>query len=368
MEEIKASKQQPQEEAEGSGRGNGQVVPEKPVSGTVAVEMKPPASVKVPQTAISINGASPIRHTISSDSTPQNPVPKQLPNPITPKSKGSKGIGSKAYTPKIDLGLKEKPDQLNGSDAVRRLSKSQNFAKEIDTKNAASTIDSSVPSNGIKDGISTHHRRNESLSTTSTPPLIPPLRPSMTASKSSGQSSHKHSQSLHNLHEFDPLKSTVISFPTSVSLENLPVKNPSTSESTSIPHQLGSTYMSQNPLVVPLTIGMTQTAVSSSDGSIVHHQSPMTERQGFVTNEYGGLHQQQFMVVPQPQPIVFNQMGGGMQQQIVDNTYPTQLRANALRSQPLHHHLHNQSHQHFQQHTTQQQMHTNPVNDFDPFS
>jgi len=331
-----------------------------------------------------------MKHTISSDATApvshsmsQNSLAKPTSNQMTPISKSLKP-SSKHYPPKMDLGQKEKSESMNGSDGTNhRHSRSHSFVKEVEPKNGSSTLESLV-SNAIKDIPATLHRRNESLATISTSPVLPPLRAPASGPRTSGLSGHKHSHSLHNLDDFDPLKSTVpvISVPTSLSLENLPVKTSSTSEGSSLAHDLSNTYMSQNSLVLPLTIGMTSNAVSSSDTAVEQQQSPMIERQGFVANEYS-VHQQQFMVVPQQQPFVFNQVGGMMQQQMVDtNTYPTQLRTTngipnhqQYSGQSLHQQQrqqysqfqHHQSHhQQYQQHPTQQ-LHTNSPNPFDPF-
>mmetsp|Transcript_27274 Transcript_27274/g.56461 ORF Transcript_27274/g.56461 Transcript_27274/m.56461 type:complete len:286 (+) Transcript_27274:522-1379(+) len=280
----------------------------------------------------------------------------------------------KVNPPKIDLNLKEQPELKNGADGNGRLSRSRSVVKEIEPRSRTS----SVTSRSLKDKAEVLHRRNESMSTIATPPLMPPLRTHANTSKLSG---HKQSQSLH---DFDPLKSTVpvISFPTPLSLETLPIKTSASSESVSLSHDLRNTYVSENSLVMPVTFGVAQNAVRTTNGAIEQNASPMTERQAIVTNEYHGLHQQQFMVVPQQQRIVFNQVAGGMQQHVVASTYPTQQRSSTLQNQHFtggslqqHHaqhqslqrHLQHQSHQHQPQHPTQQ-TYTTAANAFDPFS
>ena len=379
-----------QEEKEGSHQSTDSSF-EKLNNGNVSGnEAKPPTAGKTPEknrtatNSVTVHRSSPIRHTILSDvaatagnSFSHTPIAQLTSAPVTPKTKGSI-TNPKLFSSKIDPRQIEKSELNNGSDAASRLNRSRSGVKELEARSRTSTIESSVASSSIKEKSTALHRRNETTSTVPTPQLIPPLRPPRNGPKTSG---HKHTQSLH---DFDPLKSTVpvISFPTSLSLETLPIKASSTSESMSLPHDLRGTFMSQNPLVVPVTFGMAPTAVRTTEGAIGQHPSPMPERQTLVANGYHGLHQQQFMVVPQQQPIVFNQMTGGMQHQMVENTYPNQQRANTLQSQQfprgslqhqhaqhqsLQHHLQHQSHPRHINHPTQQ-MHLNSGNPFDPFS
>ena len=188
MDEIIAGKQQPgkvsQEEKEGSLRNNNGVVSEKLGNGIgTSNETKPPTSGKTSQKAksftssVAMNGVSPIRYTISSDTAAAAPLghsisqnPKPISNPMTPKSKGSKA-NSNLYPPVIDLGQKEKSEQFNGSDSTT-CGRSQSFAQDTEIKSGPSTMENAVPSNAIKDNPSTLNRTKGSLSTIAAPPLI----------------------------------------------------------------------------------------------------------------------------------------------------------------------------------------------------
>jgi hypothetical protein len=393
--EIKTSKQigkKSREENDGS-RKNTDSVSEKHGNQKIdSKEAKPPTAGKTPlkgKTAsnpCTITGASPKKHASASDitlmtgSSHSHNIASQLAStPLTPKSKGSITNPS-TNLPIYDLKPKEKSEVTNGTDGASRLIRSRSLVKETEPRIRGSTVEGSVASRSVKEKSEVSHRRVESMSTIATPPLMPPLR-SQSHANGPKPSGHKHTRSLH---DFDPLKSTVpvISFPTPLSLEALPIKTSSTSESVSLSHDLSNTYMSQNSLVMPVSFGMTPTAVRTTEGGIEQNSSPMAERQALVANNYHGLHEQQFMVVQQQQPIVFNQMAGRMQQQMVDSTYQTQQRSNTLQNnqyaggsvqqqhmqhQPLQHHLQHQSHQHHTQHSSQQ-TYTNPAYSFDPFS
>lgn len=327
-----------------------------------------------------VTGASPKRHAATGEGTltsgsshGHNNVSQLVLPPATPKAK-SLNTNSSLNHPKIDLNLKEQPEMKNGTDGAGRLNRSRSLVKETEPRSRTS----SGASRNVKEKPEqVLHKRNESMSTITTPPLIPPLRPNANGMKASG---HRQTQSLH---DFDPLKSTVpvISFPTTLSLETLPIKTPSASENVALPHDLRNTYVGQNSLVMPLSFGMAPTTVRT-DGAIEQNHTPMTERQTLVANDYQGLQEQQFMVVPQQQPIVFNQMAGRMQQQMAGNTYPTQQRSSTLQNhqytggllqhqntqhQPLQRQLQHQSHQHHAQYSNQQTYATSG-NPFDPFS
>jgi len=389
--EIKTAKlvgKNSQEENEVS-RKIGDAVGEKPIAQTIdgketissstGKASQPVKSAGNPGTVI---GASPKRISSSSDgastagsSQSQNTISQSVSTPSTPKTKGA-NTNPSLNPPKIDLNLKEQSELKNGTDGASRLNRVRSFVKENEPRSRGSTMESSAMSKQIPE---VSHKRVESMSTIATPPMMPPLRSNTNGSKTSG---HRHTQSLH---EFDPLKSSVpvISFPTPLSLETLPIE-PSTSESVSLPHDLRNTYVGQNSLVMPVSFGVAPTSMRTANGAIQQNPSPMTGRQALVANDYHGLHEQQFMVVPQQQPIVFNQMTGRMQQAMVDGAYPTQQRSNTLQNhqyvggslqqqqtqqqQPLQRHLQHQSYPHHAQQHSAQQTYANPANPFDPFS
>lgn len=390
--EIKIAKQIgkiSREEFEGSRKNTDSVAEKHSNQNIDSKEAKPPTTGKTPlkgKTATNpgtVTGASPKKCAAASDTTltagsshSHNTISQLASTPLTPKAKGSITNPS-LNPPPFDLKPKEQSELKNGTDGANRLIRSRSLVKETEPRIRGSTMEGSVASRSIKEKQpEVLHIRNESMSTIATPPLMPPLRSHTNGPRASG---HKHTQSLH---DFDPLKSTVpvISFPTPLSLETLPIKTSSTLESVSLSHDLSNTYMGQNSLVMPVSFGMVPTAVRITDGAIEQNSSPMTERQALVANNYHGLHEQQFMVVQQQQPIVFNQMTGGMQQQMIDSTYQPQQRSNTLQNnqyaggslqqqhtqhQPLQSHLQHQSHH--TQHSSQQ-TYTNPAYSFDPFS
>jgi len=354
-------------------------------------EAKPPISSKGITKASSgiLTGASPRKNagagetvlTVGSSHSHNN-ISQLSSTPSTPTVKGA-NTKSLLNPQKAEHNIKEQVELKNGTDGVGR----QNVAEPI---RRTATIEGSVVSRPNKERSEASHRRVESMSKIASPPLMLPLQGHTNGSKVSG---HKHTQSLH---DFDPLKSTVpvISIPTPLSFESLPVKAPSTSENISLSHDLRNTYVGQNGLVMPVSFGMTPTAVRSTEGSIDQNRSPVTERQAFVANtpvterqafvanDYHRLHEQPFMVVPQQQPIVFNHMTGRMQQHLVDSRYPIQQRSNMLQNhqyaggslqqqsaqphQNLQHPLQHQAQQH-SRHSTQQSF-TGSTNQFDPFS
>ena len=327
-------------------------------------EAKPSAAAKIPQQAKSatVSGASPKRITATTDGTlktgsshSHNNIPPVPSTPPTSKLNGSSSSAS-LNVPKIDLNLKEQPELKNGTDSAGRMIRPRGVGKESEPRKSLS-MEGSTGTKSTKEKPEGLHRRIESMHTLGTPPLVPPLRSQTNGAKSTG---HKHTQSLH---EFDPLKSTVpvLSFPAPLSFETVPIKTSPTSESVPLPQ-----YMSQNGVVMPVSFGVTPTTVRTTDGGFRRSPPPVTERRTLVANNYHqGLHEQQFMVVPQQQHVVFNQM-----------TYPTQQRSNHqypiqqqnTQHQPLRGHLQQQSHQHHQTHSNNQQTYTTSTNPFDPFS
>jgi len=188
----------------------------------------------------------------------------------------------------------------------------------------------------------------------------------------------------------------VISFPISL-VEKLPVKSSLPSDNMNLTSEIGNAFVSQDPVVV---LGMAPSTIRATDGTVEQHPSPVTGRHTVVANGFHELQQQQFMVVPQQEPIIFNRLTGGVQQQMVSkigdqwtNTYLHQHQGNIL--QQSHHYsggplqqqhiqqqshqqqiqqnqlqkqqLQQQQHQYAIQHQTYQ-MHQNTGNPFDPFS
>jgi hypothetical protein len=388
-ETTKAGKQNgknSKEEKDGS-RQNTESNSEKLRNGNVScTETKPPVTSKTPEKMkpgtkkiTSINGSSPTRDTITSDA-----------NVTTGNS------------------LSHAPTALLSSSPVPQKSKLSitNQKEKNESNNAPDTATRPNPNRVLGGGKETEGRSR--TSSAAAPPFIPPLRPPKNTPKPTG---HKQTQSLH---DFDPLKSTVpvISFPTPPSLEALPIRRSLTSDSMNPMSEMGNTFVSQDPFVV---LGMAPSAIGATEGTIDQHPSPATGRQTLVANGYHGLQHQQFMVVPRQEPVMFDPLTGGVQQQIVTNiggqwtnTYPHQHQGNTLQSQQfsggslqqqhiqqqqqqqqqqIQQQLHqqqqqiqqqqlqqNQLHQqHLQQQHLQQQhqthqMHQNPANAFDPFS
>ena len=329
---------------------------------------------KMPQKSKSLTnsgtvpGASPKRNAAVSDGTlkvgsshSHNNI-SQLSTTSTPKAKGSNQSLSTS-PPKVDLNQKDQPEPKNGSDVAGRIIRPRSAVKDTEARSRASALEVSAGSRSIREKSEGSHRRIESMSTIGTPPLVPPLRSHTNGTKASG---HKHTQSLH---DFDPLKSTVplISYPTPLSFETLSIKNSATPESVSLPQCMG-----QSSVVMPVSFGMAPTTVRTTDGGFRRSPSPMTGRGTLIANDYQGLHEQQYMVVPQQQQIVFNQM-----------TYPTQQRTNTFQNhqytgrapqqqntqhQPIRSHIQQQTHHHQTQQSNQQTYTTASANPFDPFS
>ena len=333
-------------------------------------DAKPPVADKTPQngkTVINsgmVPGASPKRNPPASDgglkatSSRSHANLSQLSSTqSTPKVKGSASSPS-LYQPQIDLNLKEQAEIKNSNDSAGRILKPRGAIKEAEQRGRTSTSEGSVGSKSVKEKPEGSHRRIESMSTLGTPPLVPPLRSQVNGTKVSG---HKQTQSLH---DFDPLASTVpvISFPTQLSFETLPIKTSTTSESLSLPQ-----YMGQNSVVMPVSFGMAPTAVRTTDEGFGRNSS---DRQTLVARGYQGLHGEQFMVVPQQQQIVFNQMPYASQQQ--PNTLQNhQYAGRPLQQQNAQHRSPLQQPQPHPQHHPQQssqQTYTTPENSFDPYS
>ena len=338
-------------------------------------ESKAIVTGKIPQKSKSltnsgtVSGASPKRNAAAGDGTlkagsshSHNNISQLASTPSTSNVKGSNS-NSSLNLPKVDHNQKEQLEHKNGTDVAGRIIRPRGTTKETEARSRTSTMEGSVASRSLKEKPEGSHRRIESMATIGTPPLVPPLRSQANGTKPSG---HKHTQSLH---DFDPLKSTVpvISFPTPLSFETLPIKTSTTSESVPLPQ-----YVGQNSVVMPVSFGMAPAAVRTTEGGFGRNSSPMTERRALVANNYQGLQEQQFMVVPQQQQIVFNQM-----------TYPTQQRTNTLQNhqytggslqpqstqhQPLRSYPQQQSHQSQTQHSNQQTYTTTSANPFDPFS
>lgn len=305
-------------------------------------EAKTTITGSVSQPMKTVSGASPKRNTAATDGTLKtgsshthsNISQLATTSPIS-KVNGMNGNLS-LNVPKIDLNLKEQPELKNAT-------KPRVVSKESELRRAKS-MELSTGTKSAKEKTDVSHHRVESMHTLGTPPLVPPLRSQTNGTKASG---HKHTQSLH---EFDPLKSTVpvLSFQAPLSFETLPIKTTTTSESVPLPQ-----YMSQSGVMMPVSFGVSPTAVRTTDGGFQRSPPAMTaERQTLVANNY----EQQFMVVPQQQPIIFNQMA-----------YPTQQRSSDVQNhqytngsvqqqngqhQPLRGHVQQPTHQQAAQQTT----------------
>lgn len=141
-----------------------------------------------------------------------------------------------------------------------------------------------------------------------------------------GQNGTPLPSKAHFVSEFDPLRPThavespnisggmvpVISFPTQLSLEAVPINATSTifqNPANSAELDQG-TFVSENPFVLPVTLGMAP-AVDQSTGN------------GFQQMP-NSFQQQSFMVVPQQQPIMFQQVSGTSVDQLT-NTIAGQI-------------------------------------------
>ena len=115
--------------------------------------------------------------------------------------------------------------------------------------------------------------------------------------------------------EFDPLRQTqstesnvagemvpVFSIPTQLSLGGVPINAPifqnSAPSNGSLSSQVDqSAFVSENPYLVPVTLGMAPTIAQNTGDGVQQTQ-----------NDFQGMGQQSFMVFPQQQPIMFQQV------------------------------------------------------------
>ena len=115
--------------------------------------------------------------------------------------------------------------------------------------------------------------------------------------------------------EFDPLRQTqstesnvagemvpVFSIPTQLSLGGVPINAPifqnSAPSNGSLSSQVDqSAFVSENPYLVPVTLGMAPTLAQNTGDGVQQTQ-----------NDFQGMGQQSFMVFPQQQPIMFQQV------------------------------------------------------------
>jgi hypothetical protein len=135
----------------------------------------------------------------------------------------------------------------------------------------------------------------------------------------------KGHRQTHSLHDFDPLSSNgnttisdtmVISLPTSYSLEAVPVNSNAPAGRMPL-NEIDGTFMAQNQFVVPLTFQMTSAPLGTSGVNSEQHSSTTNVGQTVMANDFNGFQQQQFMVLPQQQPIMFQQL-----HQVQDNNWP----------------------------------------------
>ncbi len=324
---------------------------------SVGKEAKTTLTGKIPQQTKTVSGASPKRNGTATDGTLKTGSSHSQLASTSPKVNDMND--SSLNIPNIDLNLKEQPELKNATDTNGRRTKPRSVSKGSEMRRAVS-MEYSTGTRSAREKVDASHQRVESMHTLGTPPLVPPARSHSTnGTKSPG---HKHTQSLH---DFDPLKSTVpvLSFQT---FETVPIKTATTSESVPLPQ-----YMSQSGVMMPVSFGVSPTAVSTTNGGFQRSPPPMAERQTLVANNYQGLHEQQFMVVPQQQQIVFNQMA-----------YPTQQRSSAVQNHQYtsgslqqqnvqHQSLRGHVQQPTQQHATQQSYtssSSSSANPFDPLS
>ena len=315
-------------------------------------EAKTTVTGKIPPQTKTISGASPTRNGTATDGTLKTGSSHSHNNisqlaSTSPISKvNGLNVNSSLNIPKIDLNLKEQPELKNTTDTNGRATKPRSIGKDSEMRRAVS-MEYSTGTRSAKEKVDVSHKRVESMHTLGTPPLVPPVRSHTNGTKSPG---HKQTRSLH---DFDPLKSTVpiLSFQAPLSFENLP-----RSESVPLPQ-----YMSQSGVMMPVSIGVSPTALTTTNGGFQGSPPPMT------ANNYQGLHEQQFMVVPQQQQILFNQMA-----------YPTQQRPSAVQNHQYtsgslqqqnvqHQSLRGHVQQSTQQHSAQQS-YISSAHPFDPLS
>ena len=173
-----------------------------------------------------------------------------------------------------------------------------------------------------------------------------------------------------SLSDFDPLGPSastsniegdiwpVISFPTNVSLESVPISSTASFfqhsggqaySTASLPERYNqATFVGENPYMVPITFGMTSSDVNG---------------QQHITN--GFQMQQPFML---QQPIMFQQVQGGVQQWSAPVPQQQTGAANPQQFYQQHQHMLQQQQQQQQQQHPPPQHQTVPSNPFDPFS
>lgn len=183
------------------------------------------------------------------------------------------------------------------STSTHRRSNSSGFEYENDALNTVKTTPTNITPVKKPPATVVQSRRNDVM----TPP---PANPSL----GSGVRSVPIS-------EFDPLRQTqstesnvagemvpVFSIPTQLSLGGVPINAPifqnSAPSNGSLSSQVDqSAFVSENPYLVPVTLGMAPTIAQNTGDGVQQTQ-----------NDFQGMGQQSFMVFPQQQPIMFQQV------------------------------------------------------------
>ncbi len=149
-------------------------------------------------------------------------------------------------------------------------------------------------------------------------PHMPSLRQNFNETKTS---THRATQSLQ---DFDPMSAhyhissnsesmlPVLSLQSSYSLGAVPINSENAMERMASTN-LNGTFLSRNPFVVPVAFEVAPASVGVTSLGNEMSPSAVTSGQTVMTNGLQGFQQQHFMVVSHQQPIMFQQIGTGVQ-------------------------------------------------------
>lgn len=231
-------------------------------------------------------------------------------------SEVTKKAGTTAPLSARPLGAAPIKGKLNPSNSDS-LQEDKPLDLEGDMLARSASMEGSVPPSPAKIQTPTISEQQKKVgeapaSTSAVPPLIPPLRQPKNPARN-GASCHMHTNSMT---DFDPFRSdnsreaaglqtdaNLVPFilPTSMSLSTFPAYAAPGSESMSMTSGFEGTFMTPNPFMVPVTIGMAPHPTSGADpaagnGMLADHHPQQYE--------FTGIQQQQFMMVPQQQQYV----------------------------------------------------------------
>jgi hypothetical protein len=266
------------------------------------------------------------------DGVQKNTASETQPSKSTPQSVTTTGTGSapppKALAPSqgkvVPMKLQNMPTKANpvhgqtnevkeGNDQSSGINHTVN-GNDIEGENKALKETNTTKPNPLAAQSTAIHTANVTSLSGSTP-----VAPAVQQPQNELHQVPTH-RSTRSLHDFDPLSShnhhssssdtmlPVVSLPTSYSLGAVPINSGHS--------DVNGTFMSPNPFMVPVAFEMGAPAAAAPP-SLGHDSHPHHVANGhtvMATGFQGFQQQQQFMVVSQQQPVMFQQIGNDIHQ------------------------------------------------------